>query len=422
MRFWRAVIAVLTLTSVGGTARQSADAAPLRRASSLTLFPSELVLQVRRGEVIERTIGITQSGAPERVLRIEVLGEAAPFVTIVDAADRITPVASVRAAESVPAYVVVRIAPGDGVPEGTAVARVRFVANGGSVAVGSELRVEADVRGTSRLDASLLDARAVAPQIEAGRLLRVQLRVDVRGEGPFLPEVRLELRGPDGPVPPLTALPAALQPGGVRIVDLAWPTTDWPLGRYEGQMALSSGTTEIGRATLGLDVVPLGTLTPEVTLLAARVEGTPRAGRPVKVVVSVRNDGELDGRVVFAGELLRDGTPLAPVRSEPRLLSPDETAELAVYADLPEGGAYRLRGRANLEGTESSAIALDIEATGGGGLPVVPIAAAAAAGGAVAAAVLVVRRGCRRRRRLRAVKVTPKRQAGGVALKPRRAS
>jgi hypothetical protein len=386
----------LLLGALAGAAGR-ADATPptdtgqASESSSLTVFPSELSVSVQRGGQVDEPIGVVQTGAAERTVRFEVTGEAARFVTLVSETDG-SAIESLTAFESQPAYAIVRVAPGLDVEDGTVQARIRIVADDEDVSLGSELSVDVEVSGEQDLRATLLGAAVVSDPVELGRPLRVRLDVDVQGTTPIEPVVTLDLSDPDGVVTELEARPAPPEPEARSTLETAWPTQGWSIGRHTGEIVLASGSAEIGRAPISVEIVAAGTLEPSVTLLRAELASEARPHEIAKVLVTVRNDGDVDGRAVFAGDLLYETEVLSAVRSDPLLIAPGETGDLAVYAELGGPGAYQIRGRAVMEGAESGTVAVDFVAEASSTLRWIAIAGGVGAALLLLAALLIRRR------------------------------
>jgi hypothetical protein len=410
------VTAMLALAPLCATA---GAAVPVPRSSSLTVFPTQDAVELRRGDVVERTVGVRQSGAPGRTVRLELSGAADGFVAVLAHDDPTVGVTTLSVPETGPAFVVVRIAPGPAVPDGHYAARLRAVDEAGTVAVGSELVLDVAVKGDRDLRASVIDARPAATSVEVGGLLRLLIDVDVAGNTPLAPAVSMQLDGPSGPIASLDARPAPAPAGRQSRLEVSWPTTGWALGKYDGVVTVRAGDTEIGRREVHVEVVAVGSMPRSVSVLSARAVEDVRKGGLAKVLVTVRNDGGLDGRVVFVGELWHGGRLVAPVRGEPVLLAAGEEHELVVYAPIAESGAYRLQGRANLEGAESGTVAVELEATSPAQWPWVPIAMASGLAAALGALALLRSRQLRRRRPR--PRPSPGHTGASVHLKPRRA-
>jgi hypothetical protein len=328
---------------------------------SLTVFPTAIAVEAQRGERIDRSIGIVQTGREERRVTFEVLGDASPFVTIIDPGTGES-VDHLEAVTHAPTYVVVRIAPTAPIPDGEINASIEIRAVDDDVVVGSRLDLRVDVAGDRALrvridDVSLPDA------IEAGRPLPVSLTAAVDGNVDLVPEISLALDGPDGHLRELTARPPVVEPGGLRIIDVVWPTEGWAVGHHRGRLTLRAGPDELDSAELAVDVIPSGSLLRGVAVLRATVVSDPRPHSAVKIEVEVRNEGALAGRTIFAGDLMYDSHAVSPLRSDPVLIESGEVATLVVYAQLDEAGTYEVRGRANLDGADSSMFGVRFDAT-----------------------------------------------------------
>lgn len=370
----------------------AAPAAPVTAeagANSLTVFPSEFVIEAQRGERLERTIGIEQTGARERDVSLQVSGAAAAFLSIASPGTG-EPIDRLGVSDTTPSFVDLVIEPTAAVADGRHTARVRVVALDAEVAIGSDVAVAVDVAGDRELSVRLLDASVPGGALEAGRPLRLELEVDVRGTTALIPTIALTLDAPDGSTSELAARPPPTEPDGRHHLEASWSTRGWEVGRYTGDLVLSADAIEIDRAEIAFDVVPPGTLTSGVTVLGARLASTAHVGGVAKVAVTVRNDGARDGRVVFAGDVWFGTGPIAPLRSDPVLVGPGETADVVVYAALEEPGTYRVRGRANIDGVESSAFSIDFDVVEDGAGLVSTRNVGLAVGGLVAAVGVVL--------------------------------
>jgi hypothetical protein len=352
---------MLAAIVVGGPTPDAAANSSDDVTNSLTVFPSEIDVTAQRGQRIERSIGIVQTGAAERQVTFEIEGDAAQFITIQRPDDGDT-IDGFVANESEPAFVEVVIAPSAPVPDGLALASIRVVAEGGDVAVGSQLEIRVDVGGDLELNASLTGVRSAAV-VEVGQPIRLSLDVDVTGNANLNPEVVLEVDSPDGARTVLESYPPAVEPGGARTIQSSWSTRGWTVGEYRGEVVLAADGVEVGRSDIAVDLVPAGSRGRALTVVAADLVSEARPGGIAKIVTRVRNDSSVAGRAVFAGDLWFDTSPIAPLRSDPVVIEPGAVAELIVYATLIDAGEYRVRGRANMDGVESSTFAVVFVAT-----------------------------------------------------------
>ena len=378
------VFAALIAATAAPTLARAEPASSAVVENSLTVFPTTIDVEVRRDEVVDRTIGIVQTGAERREVSFEISGDAAPYVSIHGVASG-SEIDRIEAEDGVPTFVVMRFAPVGPLPDGQLTAGVEIVAQGAEVAIGSMIGVELDVGGDHVVRARVLEV-ATAGSVEIGRPFRLTATLDVEGTVVLEPEISLVLTSATA-TEELRAHPPPVEPGTGRAVQASWFTGSWTPGRYDGEVVFGAQGVEIGRAPVSIEVVPAGTAPRAVEVLSAEVIETSRPGGIAKVAIQVRNVGAFEGRAVFVGDLWRGATVVAPLRSDPLVIAPDATAELIVYARTDEAGAHRVRGRANLDGADSSEFAIEFDVDGSAE-PVwwflTAIAGAMCAGGAIA--------------------------------------
>ena len=308
----RATLALTTL--IAATAAPTlARAEPASSAvveNSLTVFPTTIDVEVRRDEVVDRTIGIVQTGAERREVSFEISGDAAPYVSIHGVASG-SEIDRIEAEDGVPTFVVMRFAPVGPLPDGQLTAGVEIVAQGAEVAIGSMIGVELDVGGDHVVRARVLEV-ATAGSVEIGRPFRLTATLDVEGTVVLEPEISLVLTSATA-TEELRAHPPPVEPGTGRAVQASWFTGSWTPGRYDGEVVFGAQGVEIGRAPVSIEVVPAGTAPRAVEVLSAEVIETSRPGGIAKVAIQVRNVGAFEGRAVFVGDLWR-ATAQRPAR------------------------------------------------------------------------------------------------------------
>jgi hypothetical protein len=352
-----ALVGVLLWTSAA-EARSPSSAAI---ENSLTVFPTMIDVEARRGEVVERTVGIVQSGADLRDVTFEITGAAGPHITIHDAVSG-ERVEHVDATEGAPTFVVVRFAPTAPLPDGPLAASVEVVAQDDEVAIGSVVELRLDVSGDHVVRADLTEL-STNGTVEIGRPFRISATLDVDGTALLEPDIALILDSATA-TEDLRAHPPPVEPGAGRVVEVSWATGSWAPGRYTGDVILGAQGVEIARAPVTVDVVPAGTAPRAVEVLGVEILERSGAGGLTKLGIQVRNSGAFEGRAVFVGDLWRESTVVAPLRSDPRMVPPNDVAELVIYARTDEDGLHRLRGRANLDGADSSEFAFEFEVDG----------------------------------------------------------
>jgi len=410
------VAAFLTLlfgfVGTGGLGAQGASATTPPGAASIGFYPGivEYPQALRAGTFTEQ-VGLIVGGQASQAFHFATAGPIGSWLAVLPVSGPPKPLDSLvakpgdtdlRLQLKVPAHAA------DGTYHGVLIVEAPPVKGSkgvSEVGLGTEVKVTADVTGTEVLAARLLDAYTY-PKIEVGSPVTFFARVDDSGNVSVTPVFHLRVTRGKSPVFSLLSSPATLQPSSLSVLQVAWPgsaTEVAPLGTYQATLSATFGHLHLGSVSTRFELVPFGSLHRGGELTSLKLVNRPAVGGYAEVQASVLSTGQAPEQTSFAGALYRNGTLVAPAKSQlPVILQPadrpGDTGTLTVAVPVKHGGSYRLTGVANFAGVESTAKTIEFR-IGTQGLPATYEIAAA---GAAVALLLVltlalVLRGRRRR-------------------------
>ena len=372
-------------------------------AKSVGVYPTQFVFAGSlRGGTYQRTLGIIDNSPTPDTYDLSVTGNIAPWLSFREGSDPSTIVTSVQAHQGPPTQVVVQIdvprkaANGNyhGVVDITPSVQGQVGQNqsGQQVALTAEIPVGVSVTGTEDIAGTLLDAYTY-PAIEVGSALRLFTTLVNTGNVEVHPAIDVTIDRGSAVVLRHTFSGGPIDPGvGSTTLETEWKSTSaWPVGSYSAHVAVSYLGEPIGSKNLSFKVVPYGSLQRAGRLEALRLQSPPEPGGAAVVGAVIRNTGQIATRPVFHGSLYRNGMLVRGITSVPILVLPGQTSTIDMVIDVPQGGAYTLKGQADFDGTESNLRSLSFQV----GTPSVRIVVwllAAAALLAAGVAVWLIRR------------------------------
>ena len=348
-------------------------------ARGVGVFPSEIDYgdTLRAGEYF-KTIGVLNNENAEQTFSVAFDGQAAPWLSIVDSNDRTKVLDSVTAPAKGQGRVLLRLVVPADVPNGayTGVARVLTTVDeknagggsGSSVNVGAEISVTLNLTGTQEMVGSLTDM--AVGDVETGSPLRIKATVQNSGNVQFNPQIDLQVLDPQGAVLDTASFSEeVVYPGEIKILTPEWDTTGQKTGERIARVSVKLGNIDLGTREAHFNIVPLGTLSRAGALEGLSLEGTPSVGSVVKVVATFRNNGQIDERAQFLGEVFLDSVRVDAVTSDELVLFPGSVLPLELFVHVTQNGTYKVQGKVNYEGKETDVQELVFTVGGGGGLP-----------------------------------------------------
>lgn len=355
---------VATLVALVGTFVVATPGAAAPVENALTVFPNAIDVTARPGQLVERSLGIVSTGAASGDATLEVVGPAGDFIEVVQ--DGMV-VDHLRLVADATSYVTLRIRPPTSGADGVFDATVRIVPDDGDVRAGSTVDVTVEVGGEATVDVAVVDI-FVPDRVTAGSPFHVDAHIDVGGSEAVAVEFALDAGGDGGRIGERAA-PPVVGPGPDRAVRASWSTAPWALGVYEATVGVVVEGVEIASITGPFEVVSDDGTEHSIDVLGATLVSRVEVGAVAKFEVTVRNSGATGGRATFAGDVWLDDRAVHAVRSDPIVLAAGSIDTLTVYVPTEVAGAYRVRGRAELDGTASSTFAIPFTVDPPGGRP-----------------------------------------------------
>lgn len=351
-------------------------------AKSVGVYPTQFAFaNSLRGGAYEQTLGIIDNSPTPDTYELSATGTIAPWLSFREASDPSTVVTSVQAHQGPPTQVIVRIdvprKAGNGIYHGvvdvtpSVQGQVGGNQSGQRVAISAQIPVGVSVTGTEVLAGRVLDAYTY-PAIEVGSALRLFTKLVNTGNVEVHPAIDVTIDRGATVMLQHTFTGGPLDPGvGSRTLESEWKSTSaWPVGSYAAHVAVSYLGQPIGSKNLSFKVVPYGSLRRAGKLEGLRLENRPEPGGAAVVGAVVRNTGQIATRPVFHGGLYRDGTLVRGITSVPLLVLPGQTSTIDMVIDVPQGGAYTLKGQADFDGTQSNLRSLSFQ-VGASSVPIV---------------------------------------------------
>ena len=361
------LLVVSTLAGTLGPLGLDAGAMAATRGGqgSLGLSPTVLVYeQALRGQQYTRDLYLMNGGQATQRFSLATTGTLAHWLSIVPLSGPAAPMRSVlaRPVATTTLRLVLRVPPK--VANGTYTGRVVVESEpakgtGGASPVGFALPVDvtAHVTGTQVLAGRLVDAYTY-PKVEVGSPVTFFARVHNAGNVSISPVVRVSVSRSGNVVFRRYFASGAVPPSTVSLLQFNWPgsaTQGEALGTYRAEVTATFGKLRLGTKAMYLQLVPYGSLHRGGRLLELKLLNRPQTGYSAEVQAAVRSGGEVQQETSFVGQLYRDGTLVAGVRSPaPVLLAPGQSSVINIPVPVAKNGLYRISGTANFGGAQSN--------------------------------------------------------------------
>jgi hypothetical protein len=327
------------------------------------IFPVrvEIADALRGGEYL-RTVTVVNRESVDFKLLYVAEGEVGAWITVHSESDPTVQLQELIAPAGKDTRFLLRIAVPDDAANGEHTGTVLFQGtaaasesedSGVGVSIGIGADILLNVTGNQNLSGKVLglavdDAEAGQPPVR----LRMQFQND--GNVDATPVVNWQIRDSAGAVVgDVSYSDTVVPPGLISEIISEWDSSDAPEGAYTALVTVVLGTEPVYQQEVPFQLLPIGTLTRGGTLMRISLDGDPQPGSVAKVIAAFTNSGQIDTRAVFAAEVYREGQLIQTIESRERLVIVGELALLEAFFDVPEAGAYRIRGKVNYEGKET---------------------------------------------------------------------
>jgi hypothetical protein len=386
-------------------------------AQGIGISPVEIQMKdALRGGTFVNSITVTNSLSTDAQFDIRVSnGDFAPWVTFsrFDDATR-TPTSNftVKAGDRV--MIVVTAAVPATAGNGTYSGQIEIAqtatptdvkAGGSAVGIGGLVNMSIAVGGVERREAVLSDVYVEGAEV--GLDQRFNAKIKNTGNVTVKGQLDVKITRGTTTVAELTSagglFPALPSQDGLVYVD--WKTADQQAGNYKAEFKVTDVAATppklIGTQTVDFRLDPRGTITRAGALNELKLLNTPEPNGVAQVGAVFFNSGKIDTKVVFEGELYRNGKLVRPVTGLERVAKQGALVTVQTNIELGESGEYMVKGKINFEGNETETKELTFKVgTQSGGSSKVPLIAAG--GGIVLLLLIIAAMMSRRRRRDRA--------------------
>ncbi len=221
---------------------------------------------------------------------------------------------------------------------------------GASVRASVAVQLAVNVGGDAVEELTWIDAHA--DNAAAGSPIHASVTVANTGNTRTVAEVEGLLKDPDRETPLQETIGTLdLRPGEEKPIELVFPEAV-PLGTYEVLVRSTGGAFE---ERLDAHVVPASDLGKDGTLRYLKHEPTSRLENPLRVDAVFANTGEVTiSNAKFHGEVHKDGTLVAVLESESRVLEGSSEDSLSAFFEPSEPGTYTIEGYVNYDGLKTS--------------------------------------------------------------------
>lgn len=240
---------------------------------------------------------------------------------------------------------------------------------GSGSAVNMELvpTIHASVGGDQRVAFSLEGARAL--DSEESKPVRFMVDIINLGNVRGAPDVVVVAVDADGKEALRATVASATVPAGGHATQALQTPGGLPVGEYVARVALASGGP--AREGLAFKVVPAGNLAlsdgKAGEIAAIDVDDGARAGLPVKIAAVFRNTGAKDVLAAKATyEILRDGTRVAVLTSDPLVVPAGRDGALEAYWTPTAPGTYTIHATVAYDGLKTAAKTATLPVAGDG--------------------------------------------------------
>jgi hypothetical protein len=267
----------------------------------------------------------------------------------------------------------------------------------GQVVLGIRQDIAINVTGQQVLDVQLGDI--YTNQLEVGQPLEVQARIVNQSNVSVQPMIVASVRSASG-APIAGDLQGRLErfrPSEEKTLTvLEWDSKNQQPGDYILDYQLQAQGQEFNKGSMPFVLSPFGTLSRAGEIRTVTFHGALTAGSTSRADVVFKNNGRIDARAKFEGELYHGDELVMPLESRSELLArAGEEVTLQVFFPLEAGGRHEVRGRVLFEGAQTDEVRA---AFGQGGFfddlsPTVLAAALGLVAILVGAAVFMRRRG-----------------------------
>jgi len=141
-----------------------------------------------------------------------------------------------------------------------------------------------------------------------------------------------------------------IQKGNSGVIDLLWETTGQGTGEYLASVEVLLGKETLATSDHTFSIVETGSLIKEGRLEGISLQNEAIPNEMIKVLSRFTNSGEVAVNAMFVGEVYKGDTMVSIVRSDPVVISPGKTQEIASYVNLGGSGEYTIKGHVNYEG------------------------------------------------------------------------
>lgn len=275
-------------------------------------------------------------------------------------------------------------------------------AGGSAVGIGGLVNMSITVGGVERRAAVLADA--YVDGAEVGLDQRFNAKIKNTGNVTVKGQLDVKISRGTTTVAQLTSagglFPVLPSQDGLVYVD--WKTADQLPGNYRAEFTVTDVAATppkaIGTQTVDFRLDPRGTITRSGALNELKLLNTPEPNGVAQIGAVFFNAGKIDTKVVFEGELYRNGKLVKPVTGLERVVKQATTATVQTNIELGDQGEYTVKGKINFEGneTETKELTFRVGSESSGGSKIVLFAAL---GGALVVLALIWVWLSRRRRR-----------------------
>ncbi len=336
-------------------------------AVGVGVFPQTLEFgEVLRGARLTRSLGVINDSDEPRILTFGSTGAVGPWLT----ASRPTDGRVLEALEMAPgerASVNITMVVPDEVSNGSVSGELRVVSNptpdntqdGAEVGVGVVVPVNASVTGTQNLAGRIVEF--FLSEVEAGLPLIGTVTITNESNVTIQPDVSMEVFFDSESVGIVEVETLALATGESGTFVAEWPTSGQPEGDYTARVEASLSDLRLEPRIADFTLLPSGSLSRSGELQTLELDNLPGPGGIAVVNATVVNDGQVETKVRFIGDLRLEGLVVQPVGSLDRRILPDESVVIQLFMDVEREGIYTLSGRADFDGVQSEVRSLTFE-------------------------------------------------------------
>ena len=340
-------------------------ALPAAAGSGIAIGPARIeITDAMRGAEYRNGLIIFNTGNRETDFTVTADGEAAPWLSFSYQGgpfERITVPSGGRGAFEVTAAV-----PGDAA-NGVYSARVMVTsAPSGSSGVGALVAafstITMTVSGTQVLSGEVTGL-SIDDQ-ETGFPVMMQVFFNNTGNVAVSPSIDVTIDWAGNTVDSFNYSDTEVGPSQKATIDVNWDTTGQALGDYDAKVSVSLDGEEIYTNNISFKILALGSLTRSGELREVSVEGTPRAGRLLKIEGVFANTGGADVLAKLTGEIYYDGSLVEVLESDGVLVNRGQLATLAAYFTPEQNGMYTVKAQADFGGIKSNTVQLTLTVPG----------------------------------------------------------